>query len=47
MEYLNVLQFINNYETEEEAQRVETLQEVETIEKLYNNNFNFINEMEA
>ncbi|MBO7695873.1 MAG: hypothetical protein J6T10_24845 [Methanobrevibacter sp.] len=48
MEYLNVLQFIKQFETTEELQRVDIINEVDiNNEDLYNSNFNYVNEMEV
>ena len=48
MEFLNVLQFIKQYEQEENAQRVDELNEMQAdeITRACNSNFNFIDIME-
>lgn len=49
MEYLNVLQFIKQYEEHEDAQRVDELNEMQAdeIAHAYNSNFDYVNLMEV
>ena len=49
MEYLNVLQFIKQYEQDEDAQRVDELNEMEAdeIARACNSSFNYVNLMEV
>ena len=47
MEYFNIYDFIQNFSSKEEAERVEDLQEVNDINALYNSNFNYIDIMEV
>ena len=49
MEYLNVLQFIKQYEQDEDAQRVDELNELNEDAKknIYNCNYNYIDIMEV